>query len=90
MNAKIPAERIPGTASGKLMRTMAWIRLAPSIRAQSSISRGMVLKYPINSHVQNGIRNVGYVRITAHGVSPIPNALTTSPSGMKSKVGGTK
>jgi hypothetical protein len=38
---------------------MAWIRLAPSIRAQSSISRGMVLKYPIKSHVQNGIRNVG-------------------------------
>ena len=26
-----PAERIPGTASGKLMRTMAWIRLAPSL-----------------------------------------------------------
>src|SRR5256712_13154473 len=72
------------------MRTMAWIRLAPSIRAQSSISRGMVLKYPIKSQVQNGIRNVGYVRITAHGVSPIPKVLTTSPSGMKSRVGGTR
>src|SRR3989442_5049007 len=71
------------------MRTMAWIRLAPSIRAHSSISRGMVLKYPIKSQVQNGIRKVGYVRITAHGVSPIPKVLTTSPSGMKSRVGGT-
>src|SRR5712691_7140438 len=42
-------------ASGKLMRTMAWIRLAPSIRAQSSISRGMVLKYPIKSQVDGDV-----------------------------------
>jgi hypothetical protein len=44
VNAEIPAERIPGIASGKAMRTMAWKRLAPSIRAQSSISHGMVRK----------------------------------------------
>src|SRR5262244_2455688 len=59
VKAKIPAERMPGTASGKLILTMARMRLAPSIRAHSSISRGMVLKYPIKSHVQKGMRNVG-------------------------------
>src|SRR5436309_15448446 len=86
----MPADRIPGTASGKLMRIMAWSRLAPSIRAQSSISRGMVLKYPISSQVQNGIRNVGYVRISAHGVSPSRKVRMMFASGMKRRVGGTR
>src|SRR5262249_4971902 len=90
VKAKMPADRIPGTASGNVMLTMARIRLAPSMRAHSSISFGMVLKYPIRSHVQNGIRNVGWVRMTAHGVWPSPNVFTTSPSGMKSRVGGTR
>jgi hypothetical protein len=40
--------------------------------------------------VQKGIRNVGQVRITTHGESPIPKVLTTLPSGMKSSVGGTR
>src|SRR5262249_62227961 len=90
VKAKIPAERMPGTASGKLMLTMARMRLAPSIRAHSSISRGMVLKYPIKSHVQKGMRDVGEVRITAHGGSPSPKALTTSPRGMNSSGGGAR
>ena len=59
VNAKMPADRIPGTATGKIMRTIAPNRVAPSMRAHSSSSRGMVLKYPIRSQVQNGIRNVG-------------------------------
>ena len=44
VNAKMPADRIPGTAIGKMMRTMAPKRVAPSIRAHSSSSLGMVLK----------------------------------------------
>ncbi len=55
----MPAERIPGVAIGKMIRTMARMRLAPSIRAHSSSSRGIVLKYPMRSQVQNGMRNVG-------------------------------
>src|SRR5437667_8505011 len=65
VKAKIPAERMPGTAIGKMILTIAPKRVAPSIRAHSSSSLGIVLKYPMRSHVQNGIRNVGYVRISA-------------------------
>ena len=57
--AKMSAERSPGSARGTTMRTTACRRLAPSIMAHSSSSRGMVLKYPINSHVQKGMRKVG-------------------------------
>src|SRR5574341_1000004 len=59
VNAKMPADRIPGIATGKMMRTIAPKRVAPSMRAHSTSSRGMVLKYPISSQVQNGIRIVG-------------------------------
>jgi hypothetical protein len=44
VKAKIPAERIPGMASGRMMNTIAWMRVAPSIRAHSSSSFGMVWK----------------------------------------------
>ena len=33
--------------------------MAPSMRAHSSSSCGIVLKYPMSSHVQNGMRKVG-------------------------------
>src|SRR5437899_125031 len=66
VNAKINADRIPGSASGTTMRSIACTRLAPSINALSSSSRGMDWKYPVNNQVQNGTRNVGYVRINAH------------------------
>src|SRR3989454_6903313 len=90
VNAKMPADRIPGTAIGKMMRVIAPKRVAPSIRAHSSSSLGMVLKYPMRSHVQNGIRNVGYVRISAHGVSPTWKVRMMFASGMKRSVGGTR
>ena len=41
---KIPAERMPGTAIGRMMWTIALKREAPSMRAHSSSSFGMVLK----------------------------------------------
>src|SRR5215831_2273163 len=46
-------------ALGKMIRVIAPNRVAPSMRAHSSSSLGIVLKYPMRSHVQNGIRNVG-------------------------------
>src|SRR3989442_12247323 len=82
VKAKIPAERMPGTAIGKMILTIAPKRVAPSIRAHSSSSLGIVLKYPMRSHVQNGIRNVGDVRISAHGVWPTWKARTMVWRGM--------
>ena len=44
VKAKMPAESNPGVHSGKMIRVIAWNRLAPSIRADSSSSRGTLLK----------------------------------------------
>src|SRR5438046_5774320 len=90
VNAKIPADRMPGTAIGKMIRVIAPKRVAPSMRAHSSSSLGIVLKYPMRSHVQNGMRNVGYVRISAQGVLPSWKFRMMSASGMNRRVGGTR
>src|SRR5437870_11569826 len=90
VNAKMPADRIPGTAIGKMIRSIAPKRVAPSIRAHSSSSFGIVLKYPIRSHVQNGIRKVGEVRINAQGVSPSGKVRMGFASGLKVTVGVTR
>src|SRR5659263_218826 len=55
----IPAERMPGMASGMTMDHMARRRLAPSIMAHSSSSRGIVRKYPMSNQDANGISCVG-------------------------------
>src|SRR5260370_33069245 len=70
--------------------TMARMRLAPSMRAHSSSSFGIVLKYPIMSQVEKGIRNVGYVRMSDHGGSPSRKFRMMSARGMKRSVGGTR
>ena len=44
VKAKIPAESSPGVVSGSTTRHIAWKRLAPSMRAASSSSRGTLLK----------------------------------------------
>src|SRR5438552_8189933 len=44
----------------------------------------------MRSHVENGIKNVGYVRISAHGVLPSWKSRMMSASGMNSSVGGTR
>src|SRR5947207_15767731 len=90
VNAKIPADRMPGTAIGKMIRVIAPKRVAPSMRAHSSNSLGIVLKYPMRSHVQNGMRNVGYVRISAQGVLPSWKVRMMAASGMDGSVGGTR
>jgi len=43
VNAKMPADRIPGTADGEMIRTIAR-SAGPSMRAHSSSSFGIVLK----------------------------------------------
>src|SRR5687768_13888925 len=75
------AQMMPGNAMGSTTRMSACNRLQPSIIAHSSISRGMVRKYPMSSHVLKGTRKVGYVRMSAHGVSATPSRVTTMASG---------
>src|SRR5258708_15191609 len=90
VKAKMPAEMSPGTASGSMIFTRICQRVAPSISAHSSSSKGMVRKYHISSQVQNGIRKVGYVRISAQVVSNNPSLKTMSASGMNRIDGGTR
>src|SRR5437762_7977281 len=59
-NEKITTVRMPGTEIGKTMRTSVPSREAPSIRAASSSSRGIVLKNPINNQVAKGTVKEGY------------------------------
>src|SRR5882724_6106338 len=87
---KMKAEISPGIASGSTIFTRICQRLAPSISAHSSSSTGIERKYPISSQVQNGIRNVGYVRINAQRVSNRPSWNTTLASGMNRIDGGTR
>src|SRR5688500_13579477 len=87
---KMPAEISPGTASGRMMRVRICQRVAPSMSAHSSSSYGMVLKYPISSHVENGIRMVGQVRMRAKGVSKRPYSNTTVAGGRERIEGGTR
>ena len=58
--------------------------------AASSSSRGMDLKKPIRSQVENGIVKLGYTTTSDQSVSCRPSAATTRESGMKSSVGGTR
>src|SRR5215471_1204947 len=90
VNAKSAAHTSPGTAMGRMMRHSAWIRVAPSTIAHSSISLGTVRKYPMRSHVQNGTRNVGYVTTRAHLESPRPSQFTTWASGRNRSEVGTR
>src|SRR5207244_9353165 len=62
---KSVTQTIPGIAIGSTMRRSVCIRVAPSTSAHSSTSRGIVRKWPIRSHVENGTRKVGYVTIKA-------------------------
>src|SRR5438552_10336932 len=97
VNEKMPTESSPGRASGTVMRSMACSRVAPSTSALSSSSRGIDLKYPMSSQVPNGIRNVGYTRMSdqmelrSGGSQPKMLKLAmTAVSGRKSSVGGTR
>src|SRR5919108_3312261 len=81
-------QTMPGIAMGSTMRVSVCMRLAPSTSAHSSTSRGIVRKYPMSSHVENGTRKVGYVTMSAQIVSAIPSHTTTCDSGRNSSVGG--
>jgi hypothetical protein len=56
---KMTTVRIPGSEMGRTTRQSAPRREAPSMRAASSRSPGIVLKKPIKSHVANGTVNEG-------------------------------
>src|SRR3989442_13912556 len=87
---KSAAHTTPGTAMGRTTRMSVCILEAPSTRAHSSTSLGIVRKYPIRSQVENGTRNVGYVTTSAQIVSERPSQTTTCESGRDRSIGGTR
>src|SRR5579884_921446 len=90
VNANTVEEKMPGSDSGSTIFHSTARRFAPSIRALSSMSCGMERKKPISSHVQNGMRNVGYVSTSAHRLSKRRRWKMMSASGMKRMIGGTR
>src|SRR4051794_29290585 len=88
VNAKITRLSSPGTLTGSTTRTAAPIRLQPSTRAASSISRGTCLKNPDMSQVQNGMVNVGYTTTSAKRESWSPNCTITCDNGMNNSDDG--
>src|SRR5712691_11036076 len=89
-NEKITTVRIPGTEIVKTTRRSVLIREAPSTSAASSSSRGIVLKKPISSQVENGTVNEGKTTISDSSRSWRPIRATTHDNGRKSSVGGTR
>src|SRR5439155_24058714 len=87
---KSAAHTTPGTAMGRTTRMSVCILEAPSTRAHSSTSLGIVRKYPMSSHVEKGTRKVGEVTISAQIVSEIPSHTTTWESGRNRSGGGTR
>src|SRR5215831_12398355 len=65
-NANIPDAARPARLIGSTTRKTAWLRVAPSTRAASSISNGTFLKKPIKSHTENGIEMVGSTSTSDH------------------------
>ena len=55
MNENSAVIAMAGLASGRMMRKKMVCGLAPSMRADSSMSTGMVSKYPLSIHTQKGI-----------------------------------
>ena len=66
------------------------MREAPSTRAASSSSAGIVLKKPIRSQVANGTVNDGYTSTSDQIEFCRCTWLITQKNGMKSSVGGTR
>src|SRR6516165_4866331 len=89
VNAKMTTVRTAGSESGRIVFANAPTTVQPSTIAASSISRGIDLKNPISSQVQNGMVNVGYTTTSDHTESWSPSRVTTRDSGRNSNVGGT-
>src|SRR4026209_3029814 len=87
-NEKITTVRMPGIEIGKTTRVSVFSREAPSTRAASSSSKGMVLKNPIRSHVAKGTVNEGYTSTSDQIESVRCACLMTAKNGMKRSVGG--
>ena len=80
----------PDVDKGKTTLRNALKRLKPSTIAASSRSRGIDLKKPISSQVENGIDIVGYTKTSAQSVSFRCNLATIRKSGIKRSEGGTR
>ena len=90
VKAKMPADRMPGTASGKMMRTMA-------AEARGPVDARALLELPGDglevAHQQPGTERHQEGRVGEDqrpGVSPSWNVRMMLASGMKSSVGGTR
>src|SRR6266849_383527 len=90
VNVKITTVRIPDVDIGIMSLRNAPQRERPSTIAASSRSRGIDLKNPISSHVENGMVKLGYTRMIDQSESCRPSIATTFESGMNSSVGGTR
>ena len=72
---KTIAAKIPGAASGRMIKSSDCTRPQPSIRAASSSSEGIESKNPFSSHTVKGICTVIKTRITDAWVSRRPSWL---------------
>lgn len=81
---------IPGIAMGNIIFVIVWNLVAPSTIADSSISLGMELKYPIKSQVEKGMAKVGNAITREKTLSARPKKLITSKRETKRRAGGTR
>src|SRR5207247_3232580 len=87
-NPKRAVARSPERASGSVTRNSAPRRLAPSILAASSRSRGMVRKCPLRIHRTNGVMNEQYTTINPILVSRRWSRTIVRYSGIRMAIGG--
>ena len=77
MSTIMPVTTIVGLARGSTIRVTSFTGPAPSIMAASSISRGMVSKYPFIFH------NANTAIVPVYTITS-PSLLLISPRGLKS------
>src|SRR5215207_6489275 len=90
VKVKTMTATIPGKTSGTTARTKAANRLYPSTIACSSMSFGMLLRKPTNSHTDTGMVIVGEMSTSDQVLSWRPTATTSRDSDKNNNVGGTR
>src|SRR5579859_5961265 len=90
VNEKSATTATAGSEMGIVTRRSAPRRVQPSIRAASSSSAGMLLKYPTSSHVQNGTVKLRYTSIRLWILFARSSVDTIVNIGMKSSEDGTR
>jgi hypothetical protein len=69
IKVNIPVVKRAGPESGKTILNSTWEGEHPSIRAESSISLGIVWKYPLRIHIAIGSCRAEYTRMSKNLVS---------------------